>query len=94
MKNEVVALFFGIPVVCIVIVVLSQFWDEMFKKKFVIDRRSGLPGHHSNRRRSIRSEIHHRRHYDLAAPAGHSETLPEALEAVGSPILEIAVDRR
>ena len=43
----------AIPIVCIVVVALAQFKDEMFKKKFVIDRRKAQdPTSHFSRRYS------------------------------------------
>jgi hypothetical protein len=40
--NQVIVALFAIPTLCIILVGLNQFWDEMFKKKFFIDRRIGF----------------------------------------------------
>ncbi len=53
--NNATLVLFAIPFVCIIVVAITQFRDEMFKKKFIIERRSrnsNNPGH--NRRYSDR----------------------------------------
>jgi hypothetical protein len=101
--SQAIALLFGIPVLCIVVTVVCQFVDEMFSKKFVIDRRTGSADQRSSRRRSLATGVRHNRRYsDPVDPAGHSETntepgtetLPESLAAIASPILEPSIVRR
>ena len=37
--GKIIFLLFAIPVISIVVIALYQFFDEMFKKKFVLERR-------------------------------------------------------
>ena len=38
--NQASVILFTVPIACILIVVVRHFWDEIFKKEFVIERRS------------------------------------------------------
>lgn len=65
MNHTTVFLLFGIPVVCIAIIGLNQIKDEMFKKKFEIERR----------KRAVdqpRPPEHSRRYNDLKTPPDQS----------------------
>jgi hypothetical protein len=42
--NQTLAVLFAIPVVTIVVFALYQFFDEMFKKHFVLERRAQRSG--------------------------------------------------
>jgi FtsZ-interacting cell division protein ZipA len=80
---------FAIPIVAIIIVVVNQFWDEMFKKKFVIDRRNpSSRGTSADRRRSGKSESRDRRYNDPVAPSIQSETTPESSKDQAQPGFE------
>jgi hypothetical protein len=55
--NYGLLLLFGIPILCIIVVALTQFKDEMFKKKFVIDRRKAHDPNSRFRRRYSDSQL-------------------------------------
>ena len=57
MMNHSIVLLFAIPILCIVVVGLTQFKDEMFKKKFVIDRRKAHDPNSRFRRRYSDSQL-------------------------------------
>jgi hypothetical protein len=78
--NHAIWWLFAIPTVAIIIIVLNQFWDEMFKKKFIIERRNASsPGHPSDRRRSGKSDARNRRYndpVDSLDPSAQPEATP------------------
>jgi hypothetical protein len=101
--NQLIVLLFAVPVLCIVVIALNQFIDETFKKKFVIDRRANPNGTPADRRISRSSgDSQNRRYSDRVVPAAHletrtepvTETLPESLAAIASPIYETSTVRR
>ena len=57
MMNHGILLLFAIPILCIIVVALAQFKDEMFKKKFVIDRRKAQDPNSRFRRRYSDSQL-------------------------------------
>ena len=57
MTNHGILLLFAIPALCIVVVAFAQFGDEMFKKKFVIDRRKAQDENSRFRRRYSDSQL-------------------------------------
>jgi hypothetical protein len=61
---------FVIPILAIIIIATHQFWDEMFKKKFIIERRSGRANGSpaDRRRRSNDPEGRNRRYNDPVDP--------------------------
>jgi len=59
--NHGVVWLFAIPTLCILVIAFTQFKDEMFKKKFVIDRRQ--------RRSEGNNPAHNRRYSDRRQPA-------------------------
>jgi hypothetical protein len=68
--NHGVLWLFAIPAVCILVIAFAQFKDEVFKKKFVIDRRQ--------RRSDGANPTHNRRYSDRRQPAAAtSEATPE-----------------
>lgn len=72
--NHGVVWLFAIPAVCILVIAFAQFKDEMFKKKFVIDRRQ--------RRSEGSNPAHNRRYSDRRQPAAAtSEATPEQAQA-------------
>jgi hypothetical protein len=83
--NRTILLLFAIPVLCIIIVVVNQFWDEMFKKKFVIERRKGSA---ADRGTGDGSPSLNRRYNDPGASAARSEATPEQSPAKGGQVLE------
>ncbi|MEI9979473.1 MAG: hypothetical protein WDN23_10815 [Edaphobacter sp.] len=62
-------LLFAIPIVCIFVVAFAQFGDEMFKRKFVIERRT-LKENNSGFRR---------RHTDADQQAGHAQAKDDSI---------------
>jgi len=82
--NRTILLLFAIPVLCIIIIVVNQFWDEMFKKKFVIERRKGSSGD--------RAGSHNRRYNDPGASTRGSEATPEQLPAKGAQVFETSAN--
>jgi hypothetical protein len=78
--NQAIWWLFAIPILAIIIIVIHQFWDEMFKKKFVIERRSGnrsgSPA--DRRRRSTDPEARNRRYNDPGNPNAQPETNPDS----------------
>ena len=67
--NHGVLWLFAIPAVCIFVIGFAQFKDEMFKKKFIIDRRM---------RRSEGNNPNHNRRYSDRRQTAASEAVPEA----------------
>jgi hypothetical protein len=80
--KETVWLLFVIPTLGIVVIVLNQFWDEMFKKKFVIDRRGASAGQRSNRRSSGDTGVRNRRYSDRVGTA--ADRVGTAADRVGT----------
>jgi hypothetical protein len=77
--NHTVWWLFAIPAVAIIIIVLNQFWDEMFKKKFVIDRRNPASrGTPADRRRPGGGDARDRRYNDPVDTSAQTETTPES----------------
>ena len=69
--TQTIFVLFAIPIVSILVVVLIQFLDEMFKKKFVIERRgssSSVKG--SIKRLSTAPPTSDNRRYSDLVPAG------------------------
>jgi hypothetical protein len=99
--KETVWLLFVIPTLGIVVIVVNQFWDEMFKKKFVIDRRGASAGQRSSRLSSPDAGVQNRRYSDRVgtaadrvgsaadrvAPSPQPEAVPEPV-AVKQPAYE------
>jgi hypothetical protein len=69
---------FAVPAICIVVVAFTQLGDEVFKKKFVIERRI--------RTAKSRNPAHNRRHSDAKEANPAQESQPAASSA--SRILE------
>jgi FtsZ-interacting cell division protein ZipA len=87
--NHAIWWLFAIPTIAIIIIVLNQFWDEMFKKKFVIDRRNpSSRGSPADRRRSGKSDARNRRHNDPIDPSVQSAATPESSKDRAQPGLE------
>jgi hypothetical protein len=57
MINHGIFLLFAIPALCIVVIAVAQFGDEMFKKKFIIDRRKAHDENSGFRRRYSDSQL-------------------------------------
>jgi hypothetical protein len=57
MINHGIFLLFAIPALCIVVVAFAQFGDEMFKRKFIIDRRKAQDETSRFRRRYSDSQL-------------------------------------
>ena len=77
MNHGMLALFV-VPAICIVVVAITQFGDELFKRKFVIERRI--------RTAKSRNPAHNRRHSDAKESNPAQESQPAASSA--SRILE------
>jgi hypothetical protein len=76
--NQSIWWLFAIPVLAIIIVAVYQFWDEMFKKKFVIDRRNpSSRGTPADRRQPGKSVSRNRRYNDPVDPSAQTEPTPE-----------------
>jgi hypothetical protein len=52
-----IMLLFAIPILCIIVVALAQFKDEMFKRKFTIERRKAQDPTSQFRRRYSDSQL-------------------------------------
>jgi hypothetical protein len=77
--NHGMLVLFAVPAICIAVVAFTQFGDELFKKKFVIERRV--------RTAKSRNPAHNRRHSDAKESNPAQETQPSAsrtLETSGS----------
>jgi hypothetical protein len=61
---------FAIPVICIIVIAFTQFRDEMFKKRFILERRS--------REANSQDTGHNRRYNDPKVPGSRPETTPES----------------
>jgi len=77
MNHGMLALF-AVPAICIVVIAFTQFGDEVFKKRFVIERRI--------RTAKSRNPAHNRRHSDAKDPNPAQDSQPAASSA--SRILE------
>ena len=69
MNHEMLVLFV-VPAICIVVIASTQFGDELFKKKFFIERRI--------RTAKSRNAAHNRRHSDAKEPNPVQESQPTA----------------
>lgn len=67
MNHTTILLLFGIPIVCIAVIGLNQLKDEMFKKKFEIERRKRVAG-------EPRPPEQSRRHNDLKTTRDQSNS--------------------
>jgi len=67
--NHGVLFLFAIPALCIIVIAVAQFKDEVFKKRFILERR--------NRAANSQNPGHNRRYSDRRAPAVHPETSSE-----------------
>jgi len=72
--------FFAIPVICIIVIAFTQFRDEMFKKRFILERR--------NREANSQDPGHTRRYNDPKVPSSRPETTPESPVDTPASILE------
>ncbi len=77
-----------IPVLGIIIIILNQFWDEMFKKKFVIERRSGArTGSAADRRTPGGPEARPRRYNDPSPETTPNASADKTAQAFESPMV-------
>jgi hypothetical protein len=63
-------------------------WDEIFKKKFVIERRTRSANVQGSVRSTGSPALDNRRYKDSQPPVGHFETVSEPLVATSSSMLE------
>jgi hypothetical protein len=70
--NHGMLVLFAVPAICIAVIAFTQFGDELFKKKFVIERRI--------RTAKSRNAAHNRRHSD----AKESNAAQESQSAASS----------
>jgi hypothetical protein len=78
--NQVIFVLFAIPILCIIVIVVSQFKDEMFKKKFVIERRNRRNGTALDRA-SGSPATPNRRYSDSHSPNTEKNGMSESLVA-------------
>jgi hypothetical protein len=78
--NQVIAVLFAIPIICIIVIVVSQFKDEMFKKKFVIERRNRAKGTALDRAPGTPATPS-RRYSDSQSPSTNQKGMPESMRA-------------
>lgn len=66
--NHGMLVLFAVPAICIAVIAFTQFGDEVFKKKFVIERRI--------RTAKSNNPAHNRRHSDVkeSNPAQESQS--------------------
>jgi len=76
--NRGMLVLFAVPAICIAVVAFTQFGDEVFKKKFLLERRI--------RTAKSRNPAHNRRHSDAKESTPAQESQPAASSA--SRILE------
>ena len=76
--NHGILVLFAVPAICIAVIAFTQFGDEVFKKKFVIERRI--------RTAKSNNPAHNRRHCDVKESNPAQESHPAASSA--SRILE------
>jgi hypothetical protein len=81
MMNHSIWLLFAIPILCIIVVAFAQFGDEMFKKKFIIERRTAKDKNSDLRRR----------YSDPREPVGQSEI--DSSSATDASVLETSGNR-
>jgi hypothetical protein len=72
MNHGMLALFV-VPAICIAVIAFTQFGDELFKKKFFIERRI--------RTAKSNNPAHNRRHSDANEPTQAHESQPSASSA-------------
>ena len=82
MMNHGIFLLFAIPALCIIVVAFAQFGDEMFKRKFIIERRTAKDKNSDLRRR----------HSDAREPVGQSEEI-DSSSATDASMLETSSNR-
>jgi hypothetical protein len=75
MMNHGVLLLFAIPALCIIVVAFAQFGDEMFKKKFILERRKAQDENSRFRRRYSDSQLR-----DLDSKIDNSDSTDSVLE--------------
>jgi hypothetical protein len=78
--NQVIVALFAIPILCIILIGLNQFRDEMFKKKFLIDRRNQLANYSVRRGKKGTPVLVNRRYND----AGELETHDQVTETLAA----------
>ena len=78
--NQGHVVLYAIPVICIIVIAFAQFRDEMFKKHFILERRT--------RAANSQDPNHTRRYNDPKTPGAQSETTPEPSAAAGVSTLE------
>jgi hypothetical protein len=78
--NQAIVVLFAIPILCIIVIVVSQFKDEMFKKKFVIERRNRSKGTALDRAPGSPGSSN-RRFSDSQSPSTEKNRMPESLVA-------------
>ena len=71
--NHGILVLFAVPAICIAVIAFTQFGDEVFKKKFVIERRI--------RTAKSRNPAHNRRHSDARESNPAQESQPAASSA-------------
>ena len=76
--NQIIAILFAIPILCIIVIVVSQFKDEMFKKKFVIERRNRAKGTALDRAPGTPPSPD-RRYSDSQSPNTNQNGIPEPM---------------
>ena len=76
--NHGILVLFAVPAICIIVIAFTQFGDEVFKKKFLIERRI--------RTAKSRNPAHNRRHSDAKEPNPAQESRPT--DSSASRILE------
>jgi hypothetical protein len=76
--NHGMLVLFAVPAICIAVIAFTQFGDELFKKKFVIERRI--------RTAKSNNPAHNRRHSDSKEPIPAKES--QSAASTTSPILE------
>jgi hypothetical protein len=78
--NQGHLVLFAIPVICIIVIAFTQFRDEMFKKRFILERRTKAGKSHDPN--------HTRRYNDSKMPGAQSETAAEPSAATGTSTFE------
>jgi len=68
--NHGILVLFAIPALCIAVIAIIHFGDEMFKKKFIIERRRQASDGSTN-------PSHRRRYNDPKLPGQQGEATPE-----------------
>ena len=83
--NQGHVVLYAIPVICILVIAFTQFRDEMFKKRFILERRTGAKSQDPN---------HNRRYNDPKTPGAQSETALEPSDAAAASPLETSGARQ